>query len=108
MNNIDPSINRSSFFPKSREAQQKRQLESTALRRNSSEKMQALKDLTSNDAKVSISNRVKDFSRIKRAVDVAPQIDNSDKVASLKQRIASGTYNIDYDALADKMLQGEF
>ena len=66
------------------------------------------KNLTKKDAKVDISSKVKDFSRIKKAVDTAPDIDNSDKIADLKQRIASGSYNIDYDALADKMLQNEF
>ena len=39
---------------------------------------------------------------------MAPEIDNTDKIARLKAQIADGSYKIDYDGLADKMLEQEF
>ena len=63
-----------------------------------------IKDKTArNDAKVDISDSVKNFSRIKKAVDLAPELDQSAKVDSLKKQIDNGTYAINYDALADKI-----
>ena len=38
----------------------------------------------------------------------APEIDNSEKIARLKAQIAAGSYEIDYDGLADKILSSEF
>lgn len=110
MNNIDST--RSKFFPKSK-------VDSAGTRRvnhkrhpfvssNSPQRRTEIENLTSRDAKVSIASAVKDYAQIRKAVDMAPEIDNSDKVARLKQQIQSGTYSIDYDKLADKMLASEF
>lgn len=108
MNTIDA---RPPFFPNSKtnesSVSKAKQMQSL-MRRNSHERIQELKDKTGNDANVSIPDKIKDFSRIKRAVDVAPEVDNSQKIADLKARIQSGTYQVDYDALADKMLKSEF
>jgi negative regulator of flagellin synthesis FlgM len=41
-------------------------------------------------------------------VDMAPDVDNTDKIARLKQQIKAGTYNVNYDKLADKILESEF
>ena len=38
----------------------------------------------------------------------APETDNSEKIARLKAQINAGTYEIDYDGLADKILNSEF
>ncbi len=102
--------NRSSFFPNSKTAADRanRTNQSSALKRNDPYRAQELKDTTKNDAKVDINDAVRDFSMIKKAVDAAPDVDNSDKIASLKARIQAGTYQVDYDALADKMLAAEF
>lgn len=109
MNNIDPSINRSAFFPKSREAKPRNnEAIDKVLRRNSYEKQSEIENQTKKDARVDINSKVKDFSRIKSAVDRAPDIDNSEKIAKLKAQIASGKYNMNYDAIADRMLQSEF
>lgn len=109
MNNIDPTINRSAFFPKSKTANARRSGSlDKVLKRNSYERQAELEKATGGDANVSINQKVKDFARIKRAVDNAPDIDNSAKIADLKARIASGKYDINYDAVADKMLQSEF
>lgn len=107
MNTID---NRPSFFPNSKTAKAEAQKAAKAatMRRNSYEKAQEIKDRTSNDAKVTIPDTIKDFSRIKRMADAAAPIDNTDKIASLKASIQAGTYEPDYDAIADKMLSSEF
>jgi negative regulator of flagellin synthesis FlgM len=101
---------RSNFFPNSTSARSRKAnaLRAKALKRNNIDRSQDIKTRTSSDAKVSINDAIKDFSRIKRAVDAAPPIDNSDKIAALKAKIQAGTYNVDYDKLADKMLKTEF
>lgn len=108
MSSIDT---RSAFFPRSRTAQ----TESTKggnkvgdVQRNSMERTAELTEKTSTDAKVSIPEGVKDFSKIKKAAMSAPEPDNSEKIARLKAQIAAGTYEVDYDGLADKILQSEF
>jgi len=108
MSSIDTS--RSNFFPNSKSpaADRASQAHKTALKRNDPYRAKELRDTTSNDAKVDINDAVRDFSMIKKAVDAAPEIDNSDKIARLKQQIQAGTYQVDYDALADKMLSAEF
>lgn len=75
---------------------------------NSPERASEISGRTSSDAKVSIPEGVREFSRIKKVADAAPEQDNSAKIADLKARIQAGTYDIDYDGLADKMLQSEF
>ncbi len=75
--------------------------------RNESIRQAALDKATAKDAKVEISDGVKDFSRIKKAVDAAPDIDNSAKIAKLKASIKDGSYKVDYDGLADKIMASE-
>ncbi len=60
------------------------------------------------DARVNIPDGVRDFARIKKAAATAPEVDNTDKIARLKAQIQAGTYEVDYDGLADKMLQSEY
>ncbi len=102
--------NRPAFFPSNKSSKQERTggAQKVGVSRNSSERTQQLKGRTAGDAKVEISDAIKDFSRIKKAVDAAPEIDNSSKIAKLKAQIARGEYQIDYDAVADRMLQNEF
>tara|TARA_R110000868_G_scaffold100128_1_gene275357 strand:+ start:21316 stop:21639 length:324 start_codon:yes stop_codon:yes gene_type:complete len=107
MSSIDTS--RSSFFPNSKtSAERAGATNKTSIKRNDAYRAQELKDTTKNDAKVDIADAVRDFSMIKKAVDAAPEVDNTDKIARLKQQIQAGTYQVDYDALADKMLSAEF
>lgn len=106
MNSIDT---RPSFFPNSKTAKAKAEkARAAALKRNTFERAQELKDKTAKDAKVSIPDTIKDFSRIKKVADAAAPIDNTDKIAALKAKIQAGTYEPDYDAIADKMLSSEF
>lgn len=108
MNSIDTS-NKAGFFPRSKaqSSAQKAKAMGLGLQRNDSERIKALEQ-TKNDARVSIPEGIKDFARIKKAVDASPEVDNTAKIARLKQQIESGTYRIDYEALADKILSSEF
>jgi negative regulator of flagellin synthesis FlgM len=108
MSSIDT---RSTFFPRGRDIQS----ESTkggskvdGVQKNSMERATELTEKTSSDAKVNIPEGVKEFSRIKKAAMSAPEQDNSEKIARLKAQIAAGTYEVDYDGLADKILKSEF
>jgi negative regulator of flagellin synthesis FlgM len=109
MNNIDSA--RSKFFPSSKiENAQKKNIQRAKnpfIQSNDSQRKTEIEKLTAKDAKVSIPSAVKDFAKIRKAVDMAPEIDNSAKIAKLKSQIQAGTYSIDYDALADKMLAAE-
>lgn len=110
-NTIDTG--RNSFFPNAKTAAEAKAKQNAGVggvytQRNNVERAQAINTATKNDAKVEINDAIKDFSRIKKAVDMAPEIDNTDKIAKLKAQIQAGTYQVDYDALADKMLQSEF
>lgn len=110
MSTIDPSV-RSSFFPNSKTKStgvNRQSFIESKLQRNSPDRANMLQKTTANDAKVDIDLATKDFARIKKAVDAAPEVDNTDKIAQLKQSIQAGTYNIDYDALADKIISEGF
>jgi negative regulator of flagellin synthesis FlgM len=112
MSNIE-STNRANFFPQSKTAQNTKANQNAAvnpsiMKRNDYNRTVELNKLTSDDAKVQINDAIKDYSRIKKAVDGAPDIDNSQKIADLKARIEAGTYSVDYEALADKILESEF
>lgn len=108
MSSIDT---RSAFFPRSRDIKS----ESTkggskvdGAQKNSMERASELSEKTATDAKVNIPDGVKEFSRIKKAAMGAPEVDNSEKIARLKAQIAAGSYEMDYDAIADKILTSEF
>lgn len=107
MSNIDT---RAPFFPNSKTAKRdiEQAKESASIRRNSYERAQQLKDISSRDAKVTIPESIKDFSQIKRVADTTPEVDNTDKIAALKAQIQAGTYKPDYDAIADKILASEY
>lgn len=106
MNNVDT---RPPFFPNTRTGHTKIDRPQTmTLQRNSADRVEELQAKTGEHVKVDIGNKIRDFSRIKKAVDTAPEIDNSAKIADLKARINAGTYEVNYDALADKLLESEF
>ena len=103
---------RSSFFPRTRSASTESAQGGSQVggvkNGNSTERATEISDRTSGDAKVSIPEGVKDFSRIKKAAMSAPEQDNSEKIARLKAQIAAGTYEVDYDGVADKILSTEY
>lgn len=106
-NSIDT---RPPFFPHSKSARRdvEQAKQAQFLKRNSYDRAQELQSKTSSDARVNIPDSIKDFSRIKKSVDMAPPVDNSDKIAKLKAQIQAGTYQPDYDAIADRMLANEY
>ncbi|MBF0314965.1 MAG: flagellar biosynthesis anti-sigma factor FlgM [Oligoflexia bacterium] len=103
--------NPSTYFPKDRRVTikpEKTERSDSALKpRNSKKRQVELKEGTENDARVDISNKIKDFSRIKKAADAAPEIDNRKKVEQLKKQVADGTYKVNVDDVADKILEQE-
>ncbi len=107
MSSIDT---RSPFFPRGRDIKSestKGGSQIAGVEKNTMERASQISEKTSGDARVSIPEGVKDFSRIKKAAMSAPEVDNSEKIARLKAQIAAGTYEVDYDGLADKILQSE-
>ena len=60
-------------------------------------------DSSSIQDKINISSKVKMYQDIKDAVLGAPDI-RADKVKDIEQKISSGTYSPDYNAIADKLL----
>lgn len=56
---------------------------------------------------VEISNLGKDYQVAKKAVADAPDI-RTDKVNDIKERIASGTYNVSMEEVADHILERYF
>ena len=108
MSSIDT---RSNFFPRGRDIKSesaKGGSKVDGVERNTMERASELTQKTATDAKVTIPEGIKDFSRIKKAAMSAPEVDNSEKIARLKAQIAAGSYEIDYDGLADKILTSEF
>ncbi len=100
----------SSFFPKKdvNNTAASKKLRQTVLNRNDSNRKEEIDTSSKKDAKVTIPEAIKDFSRIKKAVDAAPELNKTDKIAALKAQIEAGTYKVDYEALADKILEQEF
>ena len=108
MNNIEGS-NLTTFFPQQKNDNQIAKMpQSTLPLSNNQERQQELDALAKNDAKVRIPDAIRDFSKIKKAVDQAPPIDKRAQIADLKRQIAAGEYKIDYDALADKIIHSEY
>ncbi|WP_034721049.1 flagellar biosynthesis anti-sigma factor FlgM [Bacteriovorax sp. DB6_IX] len=106
MNNIDST--RSNFFPNAKPSTKNTgRANQVNLKSNSYEKQKYIDSYTKRDAKVEIPEAVRDFSKIKKVADAA-EVDNTQKIAALKKQIADGTYKVDYDALADKILGEEF
>lgn len=54
-------------------------------------------------ASAEISSRGKEMSKAAAIAAATPDV-REDRIAELKKRIASGEYNIDADAVADKMM----
>lgn len=105
MNSVD---SRPPFFPRTRSSESKiNQVRSKTLQRNSQERANEIKHNTKDHANVKINDAIKDFSRIKKAVDAAEPVSREDKIAELKAKVKSGNYEVDYDALADKLLAYE-
>jgi len=111
INNITPnttSTERKSLFPKKTIPNNSIQDINTILERNDPKRKQELDDLAQQDVKIDIKDAIKDFSRMKKAVDSSSPIDQSLRVQQLKEQVNNGTYKFDYDKLADKLLAEQF
>mgnify|MGYP001407814726 CR=1 FL=1 len=108
MNKINNSINPFRLFSDSNKSP-KRTRFFNELKENKEEIQQKKKGekLSSLDAKVTIPEAIKDFARIKRVVDESPDMDNQIKVEKIKDQIKNGSYKINYELLAEKMLENE-
>ena len=112
MSKVDSNPARTGFFPRSRSAADSKVkakgINTGYLQRNAPSRMKELENTTKAHAKVDIPNAVRDYAIIKKAVDQAPDVDNTEKIARLKQQIQSGSYSVDFDKLADKILSSEY
>lgn len=106
MSKVDTNSSRSIFLPNNKKATNS--VGGANLPRNSEYRKNELETFSKADSKVDINDAIKDFARIKKVADAAPEVDKSDKIAALKAQIAAGTYRVDVDALADKILEQEF
>jgi negative regulator of flagellin synthesis FlgM len=61
-------------------------------------------EATSGD-KVALSDRSREIARVQDLVQAAPET-RAEKVADIKSRIDSGTYNVKAELVADAMLRG--
>jgi len=57
------------------------------------------------DSKVQLSSRSKETAKAKEAAVNSPERDVQARIADLKQKIASGTYNPDMDKVAEGMIK---
>jgi negative regulator of flagellin synthesis FlgM len=102
-NNVNKSFLKNNHLSKETE-----KLHKSILKRNNLKRKKQLDVKTGNDAKVDIPNTIRDFSKIKKIVDSIPHKDNSKKIEALKNSIKNGTYKVNYDELANKILSEEF
>ena len=106
MSNIDANSNGTNILLRTRSTNNRDDI--LGPRRNSEHKRKEIEQATENDVKLDISSMVKDFARIKSAVDRSPELDNSGKIAELREKINGGTYEVDHDALVEKIISSEF
>ena len=102
---------RAPFFPNKsplKNVNRNRNLQNTALERNDQNRKSELDNLAKNHARVSIDSKIKDFARFKKAVDSSTDIDRSEYLDSLKNKIKSGQYNVDPEKIAEQMIMSEF
>ncbi len=59
---------------------------------------------TGEGARAEISARAREMSKVKDVAASTPDV-REDRVADLKRRIQAGTYQVDSDAIADRMIQ---
>ncbi|MBR2895659.1 MAG: flagellar biosynthesis anti-sigma factor FlgM [Oscillospiraceae bacterium] len=57
--------------------------------------------------RLEISQMGKDYQIAKNAVAAAPDV-RADKVNAIKQQLASGTYNVSMEEVADKLINSSF
>lgn len=73
---------------------------------NALQKIEKKANVTTKD-QVEISSMGNDYQVAKKAVSESPDI-RTDKVQDIKERIASGTYNVNMEEVADQILKRYF
>ncbi|MDF2802413.1 MAG: anti-sigma-28 factor, FlgM [Anaerocolumna sp.] len=73
---------------------------------NALQKMEKKANVSAKD-QVEISSMGNDYQIAKKAVSESPDI-RADKVQDIKERIASGTYNVNMEEVADNILKKYF
>jgi len=73
-------------------------------KRLADEQISKANEPTEQDTIVNISKETQEAQRIKEIISSEPDI-REDKVSELKERIESGRYTIDYDRVAEKLIQ---
>ena len=71
--------------------------------KSESAKAVAAKNIDAGSAKAEISDKAREFAKVKSAAAEAPEV-REDKVAELKAKIASGNYKVNAQAIADRMV----
>lgn len=84
--------------------QKSNQAEKTDKARQLEQARQQFKSGGSSSANTEISNRAKDAAKAHSVAATTPDV-REDRVAELKRKIAEGSYKIDSDAIADKMIR---
>ena len=74
-----------------------------AAKNDTSKKSGAASTYTGESARAEISGRAREFAAAKEAASGAPDV-REERIAELKRRIASGSYKVDADAIADRMV----
>ena len=109
MAQIKSSKMRPPFFPgKTNPSSPFRKTDLHSLKRNQLERKQEIDSISKEHAKVSIPDSIKDFSRIKKVVDISEPLDNTKKITELKAAIKNGSYKVDPDLLAKRILDSEY
>lgn len=108
MSKMNTDSLRTPFFPNRSPSQDRVKISSRKIERNDSTRKNELDSISKNHTKVSINNKIKDFSRFKKVVDNAEEIERSDYLMSLKNKINRGEYNVDPEKIAEKMILNEF
>ena len=109
MANIKSTKMRPPFFPgKANSSSPFKKLSSLGLNRNPSERKNEIDSIAKEHTKVNISDSIKDFARIKKAVDKSSPRDPGSKIMELKAKIKNGTYRVDPEKLAEKIMDAEY
>ena len=104
MSKVDPTLYRTPFFPGQDVSQVKRR----SLLSNNAQKKSELDEISKDHTKVAINQKVKDFSKIKKVVDLSPDLDRQKRIEELKQQINNGTYKVDPGKIAEKIMNNEY
>jgi flagellar biosynthesis anti-sigma factor FlgM len=102
MSKIDSTNVRTPFFPGQTNSP------SRIRARNNASRKAEIDESSKGHASVSINQKIKDFSIIKKAVDMAEDFDNSEKISRLKHLIKSGSYKVNDDLVAERILETEY